>query len=398
MAAGVASHPDTANATHQACLSCQQTLAGSAVDLAFVFFSPHHVPHARTVADVTLRTLNPRHLIGVSGQAVLGQRMELEKDPGVSILACSLPGVTIDPFTHDHLLTNLHQARDDQDLADRLSLDEQSKATLLLVDPFSVPTLGMLGPLSSAHTLAGAGPVIGGVASAANTPNGNALIINDKIHTTGLVGVRLVGPIRVDTIVSQGARPIGPNFIVTSARNNLVLGLGGISALQAIQSVIDKLSDDEQSRIAHGLLLGIVADEYKERFGRNDYLMRNVAGVDRKNHALAIQGLVRVGQTVRLHLRDRQTAHEDLAMLIDGQRVKDPPAGSLLFTCNGRGANLFGSPHHDSVALATLFKDASPDQPPIAGFFASGEIGPVAGQSHVHGLSACAALFRQPTT
>ena len=33
---------------------------------------------------------------------------------------------------------------------------------------------------------------------------------------------------------------------------------------------------------------------------------------------------------------------------------------------------------------------------PLAGFFASGEIGPVGGQSYMHGHTACIALFRKP--
>ena len=62
--------------------------------------------------------------------------------------------------------------------------------------------------------------------------------------------------------------------------------------------------------------------------------------------------MVEVGQTIQFHLRDAQTAREDLALLLDGQRLYDPPAGALVFSCNGRGEKLFGPGGHDASACA----------------------------------------------
>jgi len=66
----------------------------------------------------------------------------------------------------------------------------------------------------------------------------------------------------------------------------------------------------------------------------------------------------------------------------------DPPAGALVFTCNGRGRGMFGVPDHDADALARELGG-----PPAAGFFAAGEIGPVGGESFLHGFTATMALF-----
>jgi small ligand-binding sensory domain FIST len=63
-------------------------------------------------------------------------------------------------------------------------------------------------------------------------------------------------------------------------------------------------------------------------------------------------------------------------------------AGSLVFSCNGRGSAMFGVEHHDAGAVARELGGA-----PSAGFFAAGEIGPVAGRSFMHSFTATIALF-----
>jgi small ligand-binding sensory domain FIST len=60
----------------------------------------------------------------------------------------------------------------------------------------------------------------------------------------------------------------------------------------------------------------------------------------------------------------------------------------LLFSCNGRGSNLFPEPNHDAGSIQ---KHAG--QIALAGFFAAGEIGPVGGLNFVHGYTACVLLF-----
>ena len=66
------------------------------------------------------------------------------------------------------------------------------------------------------------------------------------------------------------------------------------------------------------------------------------------------------------------------------------PAGALVFSCNGRGTRLFPEPHHDARAIRAEAGDI-----PLAGFFAQGELGPVAGQNFIHGFTASVALFEE---
>ena len=66
-------------------------------------------------------------------------------------------------------------------------------------------------------------------------------------------------------------------------------------------------------------------------------------------------------------------------------------AGALLFTCNGRGSHLFGTPDHD---IQTVRRSIG--RLPVAGMFCAGELGPVGGRNFLHGFTASLALFVAP--
>jgi small ligand-binding sensory domain FIST len=102
---------------------------------------------------------------------------------------------------------------------------------------------------------------------------------------------------------------------------------------------------------------------------------------------VAVGDLIRTGQTVQFHVRDAHTAHEDLQALLTRQPTK-PPAGALVFTCNGRGRRLFSTPSHDASCLQQLLGPL-----PVAGFFAQGEIGPIGNTNCLHGFTASIAHF-----
>jgi small ligand-binding sensory domain FIST len=87
---------------------------------------------------------------------------------------------------------------------------------------------------------------------------------------------------------------------------------------------------------------------------------------------------------VQFQVRDASTAGEDLDAVLGDRQAE----GSLVFTCNGRGAQMFGDPHHDAAIVHGRLGGA------VAGMFCAGEVGPVAGSNALHGFTASVALFR----
>jgi small ligand-binding sensory domain FIST len=384
------------------------------VDTAFLFFSAHHIEQVPQLASTVLRRLSPRNLIGVSTVAAIGGGTELEKAPGVSILAAQMPGVTAVPFTFEDLPPTPKPGTGAESevsaaLAQAIGASDDLKLTFLLADPFSVPLVNLIPAMNHARTRK-RGAIFGGMASASNKPGGNALVLNDRVFRSGGIGLSLKGKLHVDTVVSQGCRPFGPTLVVTKAKGNMIFELGGRPAIEAVQEAVEALGEGYRQTLAGGLFIGRVIDEYKSRFGRNDFLISNVKGADPTLGAIAVADAVKVGQTIRLHARDTVTASEDLALLLDAQKLYDKPKGALLVTCNGRGKRMFSAKNHDAAAVAKAFSNApggeelskpgvafdpTAEAPiPLAGFFANGEIGPIGDESFVHGHTACLALFR----
>jgi small ligand-binding sensory domain FIST len=86
-------------------------------------------------------------------------------------------------------------------------------------------------------------------------------------------------------------------------------------------------------------------------------------------------------------VRDAESASRELDLLL-AQQEPPPPSAALVFSCNGRGRNMFAHPDHDAGAVARLLQcDA------VAGCFCQGELGPVGGRTFVHGFTASIALW-----
>ena len=100
---------------------------------------------------------------------------------------------------------------------------------------------------------------------------------------------------------------------------------------------------------------------------------------------------MRVGQTLRFFVRDAASAEADLRRALRGVLRRARPAGALLFTCNGRGTNMFPQPEHDARVVAEALGTQA-----LAGFFCGGEIGPVGGKAFLHGFTATLAVFLEP--
>lgn len=391
---------------------------GGAPDLLMVFATIHHARRMGMIADTLRSRLGSTHMLGVTASGVMCGPSEVDDEPGLAILACRFPGVRINPFWVDHLSARESLDERAANLAEQIGASEDMRAALFFADPFSVPLVKLIPALSASRMQVVArsgrtdhiGTIIGGMASAGNKPGANTLLLDGDIRNSGAMGVTLSGPIQVDTVVSQGCRPIASPMVITRARGNLILELGGVRAVDAIRDSVHRLVEADKQLLGNGLLLGRVINENKSHFGRGDFLIRGIMGGDETSGAVAVADLVQAGQTVQLHLHDEQTAREDLSLLLDGQRLYSKPAGALLISCTGRSRKFFSQSGYDAGTITHAF-DQTPDGPsraksgkevdpsagiPVAGFFAAGEIGPVDDAIFQHGHTAVVGLFRQP--
>ncbi len=387
--------PTSADATGELLYTLTKQLDAPHADLVVVFATPHHADSLKQACDHLADALGPRVILGCTCSGVIGICHEMQEGPGISVLAGVLPGAALQAFSYEQfdwpaVLDAPSALRDTINLSDDPnSEDGEPRVILMLADPFSTPMVKLLPAYADAF---GPVPVIGGMASGAQQSGQNRLVLNGQVMSEGAVGVAIGGRVDVQTTVSQGCRPIGSPMVITDSHRHIVKSLGGRKPLQVMRELAADLPREDRELIQNnGLHIGRVINEYKSRFGRGDFLIRNMIGVDAEDGYIAIGDTrVRTGQTVQFHLRDARSAEDDLRMMLDAQRVHGDAEGVLLFTCTGRGENLFDHPHAD----AGMVHDAI-GPVPIAGAFCAGEIGPVAHQSYLHGHTASLAVFRR---
>jgi small ligand-binding sensory domain FIST len=375
-AAALSRHPTPVEAVGEVAGEILERFDAVSPDLLVVFASPHHVGAFEDIVDGLRKLLEPEVLVGTTAIGVAGGGLEVEDGPGLSVLAASfaagrVTGVALDAVETDDGLAIVGWP-------DTLP----SRGTLLLfADPFSFPVPDFL-RLCNARV-----PemlVAGGLASAGSHSGTNRLVLDDRVLTSGAVGVMCSEDVPLRAVVSQGCRPIGTPLTVTAAERNFVHELAGKSAMARLQEIVDDVGDDERDLMRNGLHLGVVVDEHKLDFHRGDFLVRNVLGADRSSGSLAVGDVIAVGQTVQFHVRDAQSADDDLRALLRGVSAD----AALLFTCNGRGVRLFDEPNHDATAIEEVVGTV-----PLAGAFCAGEIGPVGGQNFLHSFTASVVVF-----
>lgn len=366
----------------------RQRLPEQQAHLSVVFASPHHLKALPDLLPVVQERLAAHTLLGCTGGGVIGDRREVENRPGLALMAAHLPGVRIEPFHIEQ--ADLEESWSDTYWQQRLAASPETEPTfVLLPDPFTIDAQKLLDTFNSAFPQR---PVLGGLASGGQSPGSCALFLNgDVVH--GAIGAVLEGNFILRTVVSQGCKPIGQSQVITRCEDHVIYELSGRPALDVIRETLAALAPEDQALARTALLMGRVIDEYKEQFDRGDFLMRTFMGADPPSGAIAVGDRFRPGQTVQLHVRDATTAREDLHLLMDmltSDLAARPARGALLFSCNGRGAHLYGEPDHDSRVVA-----ATTGAIPMAGFFCNGEIGPIGNTNFLHGFTASIGIFQE---
>ena len=198
-------------------------LGSDTVDLAVVFVSPHYRDGYDQIPQLIAEGLAPKRLIGCSAGGVIGGGHEIEQRAGVSLTAAVMPNVEAIPFhLENDSLPDLDASPGSWESI--IGTTRENKPQFLLItDPFTIRSDNLLLGLDYAFS----GSVkVGGMASGGQGPGANALILDDRVHTSGAVGLAFHGDIVIDTIVAQGCRPVDKPMKVTRCKSQRIAGVG----------------------------------------------------------------------------------------------------------------------------------------------------------------------------
>ena len=387
-ASAVSSQESIGDALTELGRSIDDQLEGRRADLLLAFVSPHHSDEYEQIPELVAAGLAPRVFLGCTAVGIIGGGREVEEQPALALIAAVLPKVEVRGF---------HLGNDDlpdmdagpQAWVDTLGVPAGQPAHfVLLADPVGPPGFDVQPLLMGLDFAYVSGTKIGGNASVFE---GNCLFLDGVVHRSGVVGVALQGDLEVDAVVAQGCRAIGKPMRISDCREHYLLAVDGRPVVDVLVGLYQSMSVEEQQLMRY-LQLGLASTELQTAFEPGDFLIRSVVQINQEKGYIAVAGRLREGQTVQFHVRDAETAAEDLTALLERYQRRGQstaPAGALLFTCTGRGQGLYGRPDHDSGLFAERVGTI-----PLAGFFCGGEIGPVGDATYVHGYTSAFGIFR----
>ncbi len=362
----------------------------AAFDVAIAFVSAAYGSAIERLPQLLRPHLGETLLVGCNAGGLIGGGSEEEDEPGIALLCGRLPEAVL-------TCRHLEQATLPPLLATRehwwrlLDLTPESEASfMLLADPSTLDAEACSRGIDRAFP---GSTVIGGLTSGALEPGASRLVGGDEVHRTGGVLLALSGNVTIDPVLAQGCRPVGEPLFVTACDGNLITELDGRRPREILTSLFGDLDEADRGRFSDSLCIGLALPGPRQVVGAGDFLMRNVLGLDPDSGALWIGSRIAPNAIVQFHLRDGESASDELEQrLASSLSSALPPSAALLFACAGRGRQMFGVSGHDSGTLRRMVDI------PVAGMFSAGEIAPVQGATFVHGYSSVFGLIRQRST
>lgn len=208
------------------------------------------------------------------------------------------------------------------------------------------------------------GFLVGGLTSSRH----EILQIADDVAEGGLSGVIFSNEIQVSTRLTQSCSAIGPYHRISECNNNVIISLDDKPAFDVFTQDIGPEFTEDLNKVVGNIFAAIPI----QGSDTDNYMVRNIIGIDPEHHLLAISDKVNLGMSIGFTRRDANDAYQYMVQMLNqlkaslkGRKIK----GGLYYSCMGRGENLFGNDSKELKLIQQFLGDF-----PLVGFFANGEI------------------------
>ncbi len=219
-------------------------------------------------------------------------------------------------------------------------------------------------------------PLIGGASAPEDfriTPWQTSQFFGDRVLSDSVPILLLSGPLKYSTAIAHGWSPTGKQAKVTNSERNQVEAIGDETVMDYYRNY---LGDDIGSLFAHPLAVYDADD---------NFVLRAVTGSDDESGTASFMGEVPQGSTVQVSMTTVPdilgAAKQTLSDAIAHYPGPDKPQGAFLVSCAVRQMLLGSQATQEAAGIQeTMGADF-----PMAGFYASAEIGPTAdGTTRLH--------------
>jgi small ligand-binding sensory domain FIST len=357
-----------------------QLKASGRPKLGLLYISDLFAEDIDGVVEILSSATGVQEWTGAAALGVIAGRKELFDSPALAVMLLDLPDDAVQPFGP---ITDSASFDAAAEQAAQFSEDAGAALGVIHMDPAGNPLGDGLGSLPGLLADMGGLYLVGGLASGREAM---------PIAASGGVAPRAVGGALVAlesgvaTGVSQGCRPIGPAREITIAGDGVISRLDDTPAMSVLLAELGLSAEPDVADLREALrdihiALPIAGAD------REDYLVRNLSGIDLARGLVGIAEAVADGDRAMFCRRDHDSAAEDLERMAKDarKRLGRPPRGALYVSCLARGPNLFGPGDQE---LAILHKALGADCP-VVGFFANGEIA----HDRIYGYTGVLTLF-----
>jgi small ligand-binding sensory domain FIST len=314
-------------------------------NLGFVYASDALARQLPMVLALLREQTGIAHWTGTLGMALCVTGREFYDEPAIAVLVGAFPE---DGF---HIF---------EDATAEAAGEEGSGLAILHANPRNADTPDII----EAYAGSSGRFVVGGITSSQS----ENLQVADAVCEGAVSGVAFAPQVEVLTAHTQGCTPIGPRHRITAGARNVIGSLDGRPALEVFEEDIGEVLAKDLNRVAGYIFAGLPVPGSDT----NDYLVRNLVGIDTGQKLLAIGDYVQEDTEIMFCRRDGNSARQDmLRMLEDLARRADGRAirGGVYYSCLGRGRHQFGEDSEELRMVQEVLGDF-----PLVGFFANGEI------------------------
>lgn len=350
--------------------------------LGFLYITDALAEDAQSILNLFQSVLNVTHWVGTVGLGICASGKAYIDEPAISVM--------LGQFAPEHF--QVFDAHTENAETQHAFEDWTARNDPMLIcvhsDPISVDD-----PTPDLQRLdAGLGGfMIGGLSSSRRS---HALFANDFFEA-GLSGAVFTQSIPIATTLSQGCHIIGGTHTITRADDYTIYELDGRTAVNVFEDDLRAMaleglneahpeggSDPENTferlQTMHNLFEGeIHAALPISESDQNDYLVRNIIGLDPDEGSITISQDVAIGERIMFIHRNKHTVYEDLSARlvelrkrIQAETGRFEPKGALYISCVARAFDLSGD---EDISEMQLIRDIMGDIP-LTGFYSGGEI------------------------
>ena len=352
----------------EAANACARQLGSGPGTLGFLYVTDVIADHYEAVLDVLRDKTGVEHWVGSTGVGVCATGVEFLDQPAVAALVGDFEPDSFRVFSganseKDVSVTALECGGIAPNFA-VVHADPQTEALDKLI-------LALAKRVES-------GFLVGGLVSS----RGRNRQLADKVSEGGVSGVAFSDNVIIATRLTQGCSPIGPRRAITACQRNVLISLDGKPAFDVfLEDIGEKLAGD-LNRIGGHVFAGLSVPGSDT----DDYLARNLVGIDTQSKLIAIGDYLKKGDNLMFCRRDAKTARDDMARMLESiqQGLYSRPKAGIYYSCLGRGEALFGKGKGELKMIKDVFGDL-----PLAGFFCNGEIS----RNRLYGYTGVLTLF-----